>query len=164
MEINPFTATRIYTPSQTIQRDHEYVLENNEKVYTDIKYTRYIPFRALDKNIPLDAPCFTKVRTIQWKGTTSDKIQVREEYLNALRATVKLDDLYWLSMGEDVGIDDATTWVRICPKRKHSDLWQIKQIPGIPEPTRIFDNEVFFPELHTLVPIKPQAITSENHN
>ena len=138
----------------TIQREHDYkVVGDNIEVGTDIKYTRYIPFRIIDNNAPTTAPCVTTVRTLQWIGNNDIAKQRREKFLKELWRKYPQSN-YWIETGVDT--NDAlkpTTWVRICSRYKHTGLWA----PFMSKygPDKMFDNSVFFPELHVLKKIAP---------
>lgn len=157
MMVNPFTANSNITPMLTIQRDHEYPVVDGGIVGTDIKYTRYIPFRTASNSSPMSAPCMTVVRTMQWAG--ANRVSKRDAYLVALWNKYNKDD-YWMDKGEDIdikdnsslGISNPTAWVRICAKRKHSGLWNDFSAPNPPD--KQFDLQVFFPELHELKKIE----------
>lgn len=150
MEINPFTAGSDITPMLTIQRNHEYKVANDgSMVTTDIKYTRYIPFRTRNGNAPALAPCLTVVRTLQWKGNNSAAAAKRTAFMESFWAKHHKTE-YWLDTGVDTNdIPNPTTWVRICSRRKHAGLWtDWSGLVSMPDVWH--DNQVFFPELHEL--------------
>lgn len=152
---NPFTDKLDITPMMSLERDMKFdVYDETEGAYKirsmelDPAYTQYIPIRkAHDEDTPLDAPTTTKVRTVQWFGT--DAAQASEKVYNKYKDSTS----YWVERGTND--EEQTSWIRICSKLRGG-------YPPAFEPGdyRIFDLDVFFPELHDLVEITPREHVS----
>lgn len=159
--INPFTDATELRYMFSMDRDMNFEVNDEGDLYTvkslelEPAYTQFIPARMSHRNIPADAPSMTKMRTIQWiSGKVIDD-------RNKFYANMPKDN-YWYELGDDTEYDAAgnvikpatTAWIRVCNKQRDGE----PPVVDVTGPYRVFDLEVFFPELHRLVPIKSHEV------
>lgn len=155
VQTNPFTEDSEINPT-AIDRDMKFdVLEKSDgyevrSLEFEPAYMRYIPIRKPSGDGPIDAPCLSKVRTIQWVGEGATGRCNR--FYNANK-----NDTYWYQIGSNLDLvnegiispAEESAYIRICHKQRHGE----PQVIEISDEYRVFDHEVFFPELHMLNPI-----------
>ena len=151
--IDPFTAKSEFANMMSIDRDMKFDIvdgSNNYEVRSlevEPNYMRFMPIRKYPDTTPSDAPCTTKVRTIQWAGPGAT------EKMNAFN----VDSNYWCQRGSNKDLIEAgeipaseeSAYIRICSKKRDGSPQNIPQGNGY----TVYDHDVFFPELHQLAPI-----------
>lgn len=155
-ETDPFTDKSEFTNMMSIDRGMKFDIIDGSDDYEvrsleiEPAYMRFMPIRKYPNTKPADAPCTTKVRTVQWIGPGAT------DNMNDFYKGLSKDG-YWYQVGSNknlvnegfVPAAEESAYIRICSKKRDGSPQDIPQNAAY----KVYDHDVFFPELHQLVPL-----------